>query len=138
MTQINAYLTFDGNCAEAMNFYKDCLGGELVLTKVGDSPLAEQCGSDMENKIMHAHLSHGAIVLMASDKIMPGDFIRGNSCSLALQCSSEEEINTFFNQLSTGAVIIEPLKQQFWGAIFGMFNDKFGVTWMLNFENNPA
>lgn len=138
MTQVNVYLNFDGNCAEAMNFYKDCLGGKLTLNKVEGSPLEAQCGAGMKDKIMHAHLVSGSIIIMASDIIMPGEFIRGNAYSLALQCSSAAEINTFFAKLSAGGTIREPLKEQFWGAIFGMFTDKFGVEWMLNFEKTPA
>ncbi|WP_158795358.1 VOC family protein [Pedobacter sp. L105] len=134
MTQINVYLIFDGNCAEAMNFYQDCLGGELILNKVEGSPLEAECAAGMEDKIMHAHLASNSIIIMASDRLMPGDFIRGNGYSLALQCSSEEEINTFFTKLSAGGTIGHPLKEQFWGAIFGMFTDKFGVEWMLNFD----
>lgn len=134
MTQINAYLTFDKNCAEAMTFYKDCLGAELELHKVEGSPMEAHCPTAMKDMIMHASLTSGGITLMASDNLMAGELIRGNASSLSLNCSSKEELNQFFNSLSAGGQIIQPVKEQFWGAIFGMFVDKFGITWMLNFD----
>lgn len=136
MTQIIAYLTFDGNCAEAMNFYKECIGGELMINKVEDTPAAEECEAAKAGSVMHAHLSKGALQLMASDMIMGGELIMGNAAALSLNCSSEEEIRTFFDQLSAGATNIHPLKVEFWGALFGMFTDKFGVRWLLNFDKN--
>lgn len=136
MTQINVYLIFDGNCEEAMTFYKECLGGELAINRVEGSPMEAQCPPEMKNKIMHANLVNGGIVLMASDALMPGKYIKGTDSSVSLNCSSEEEINTFFTKLSAGGQITLPLQEQFWGALFGMFTDKFGVDWMLNFDRN--
>lgn len=136
MTQINVYLIFDGNCEEAMTFYKECLGGELSINRVEGSPMESQCPPEMKNRIMHANLVNGGIVLMASDVLMPGKYIKGTDSSVSLNCSSEEEINTFFTKLSAGGVITLPLQEQFWGALFGMFTDKFGVDWMLNFDRN--
>lgn len=134
MTQINVYLTFDKNCAEAMTFYKDCLGGELTLHKVEGSAMEAHCPTAMKDMIMHANLINGGITLMASDNLMSGELIRGNANSLSLNCSSEEELRSYFDALSVGGHIIQPVKEQFWGAIFGMFVDKFGITWMLNFD----
>lgn len=136
MTQINAYLTFDGNCEEVMTFYKECLGGELTINRVADSPVAAQCAEEMKDKVLHANLINEGLILMASDKIMPGELVRGNACSLSLNCSSVEEITTFYEKLSAGGKIIQPLQDQFWGALFGMFDDRFGVCWLLNFDKN--
>jgi len=138
MPQVNVYLTFNGNCAEAMNFYHECLGGELILNKVEGSPIENECQADMKDQIMHAMLTSGGIKIMASDMLMQGEFIRGNSASLGLTCDSEEEIHRFYDQLSAGGTAKDPLKEQFWGAIFGMFTDKFGVRWLLNFEKIPV
>ncbi|MEI9912593.1 MAG: VOC family protein [Bacteroidota bacterium] len=77
-----------------------------------------------------------AILLMGSDMVGPDGFIKGNTMSLSLNCSSEEEINSFFSTLSAGGKIIHPLRVEFWGAIFGVFTDKFGVRWMLNYDKN--
>jgi PhnB protein len=135
MTQINAYLTFEGNCAEAMNFYKECIGGELTIHKVEGSPLEGQIPEGKE-QVMHAQLAKGSLILMASDMLMDGEVLRGNAMALSLNCSSEEEIRSYFDKLSAGASKIEPLKIQFWGALFGMFTDKFGIRWLLNFDEH--
>lgn len=137
MTQINVYLTFDGNCREAMTFYKDCLGGELNLMTVAGSPVEAHCAPEMKDCIMHATLTKGGLVLMASDNIGPRKFLLGNDMSLSLNCSSEKEINTFWAKLSEGGEIQQQLQKMFWGATFGMFKDKFGKRWMLNFDQ-PA
>jgi PhnB protein len=136
MTQINAYLTFKGNCSEAMNFYNECLDGKLVLLPVGESPIAQQCPAAMQNQVMHASLTKGALMLMASDMLAPGGLTVGNNVALSLNCSSEEEIYRFYNSLSAGGQIIDELKTQFWGALFGVFTDKFGIRWMLNYDKN--
>lgn len=136
MTQINAYLNFNGNCREAMNFYKECLGGELALQTVEGSPIEAQCPPAIKNQVLHASLMKDAILLMGSDMVGPDGFIKGNTMSLSLNCSSEEEINSFFSTLSAGGKIIHPLRVEFWGAIFGVFTDKFGVRWMLNYDKN--
>jgi PhnB protein len=136
MTNINAYLTFNGNCREAMSFYKNCLGGELSIQTVGGSPIESQCPGAMKDHILHASLNRDGILLMASEMIGPEGFIKGNTIALSLNCSSEAEINQFFSNLSEDAQIIHPLKTEFWGATFGVLTDKFGVRWMLNYDKN--
>ena len=134
MTQINVYLTFEGNCREAMTFYQQCLGGELEVRTIGGSPVEAHCPPEMKDQVLHATLTKGALVLMASDCIGPGGYTHGNDIALSLNCSSEEEINDFYSKLSEGGQIIDALKVQFWGAIFGVFTDKFGKRWMLNYD----
>ncbi|MCW3088561.1 MAG: hypothetical protein JWQ78_1947 [Sediminibacterium sp.] len=138
MTQINAYITFNGNCREAMTFYRDCLGGELTLQTVGGSPIESQCPSAMKDSILHATLQRGSLLLMASEMIGPGGYTKGTDIALSLNCSSEEEINDFYSRLSAGGEIFHQLKVEFWGAIFGVFNDRFGIRWMLNYDKNAA
>jgi PhnB protein len=130
MTTINAYLTFNGNCREAMTFYKDCFGGELEMLAVKDSPMADQWPADAQKKILHASLIKDTLILLASD--MGGDEgqVRGNIISLALNCSSEEEIKTYFNNLSEGGHITHPLHTFFDGSI-GALTDKYGMNWIL-------
>jgi PhnB protein len=137
MTQINAYLTFDGNCRQAMTFYNECLGGELKLQTVGDSPPEAQMPGYPKQNIMHSTIIKDGIILMASDVMSAGSFTNGSSISLALNCSSEEEITSYYNRLSTGGKIIHPLKTEFWGGTFGMFTDKFGLNWLLNYQPEP-
>ncbi len=135
MTQINAYLNFNGFTKEAMTFYKECLGGELVMQKIAESPMAAQMPSEMGAKILHSSLINKGIVLMASD-CMGAAVNMGNNIALCVNCSSEEEINIFFTHLSAGGKINEPLQQSFWGATFGSLTDKFGIHWMFNHTKN--
>ncbi len=138
MTQINAYLTFDGNCREAMNFYKECLGGELVLNTVAGSAMEASCKPEHKDLIMHATLTNGGLLLMASDNLMSAERLTiGNDVTLSLNCSSDKEINTYFSKLAEGGEIEMPLMTQFWGATFGMLKDKYGKSWMLNYDK-PA
>ena len=136
MTQINSYLTFNGNCREAMNFYKDCLGGELSLQTIGQSPLAAKMPPQMKECILHATLIKDSLVLMGSDMVGEKGLIKGNSVSLAINCSSDEEIQIFYEKLSAGGNKDHALEQSFWGATFGDLTDKYGNHWLLNFEKN--
>ena len=136
MTQINSYLTFGGNCREAMTFYKNCLGGELELQTIGESPLADKMPPQMKDSILHATLTKGALVLMASDMVGEKGLIKGNAVSLMLNCSSEDEIRTFYKKLSTGGQATHPLEDSFWGALFGDLTDKYGNQWLLHFDKN--
>lgn len=133
MAQLNAYLHFSGDCREAMNFYKACLGGELNLMVVGDSPMAAQMPPAAKNNIMHALLKSGNISIMASDWMAPGSMTKGNNISLSLSCSSNKEADGLYAKLSAGGTASHPLKEEFFGY-YGDLKDKFGITWMVNVE----
>jgi PhnB protein len=134
MTQLNPYLKFDGNCREAMTFYQKCLGGELSLQAIEETPMAGQMPAEAQKKILHATLTNGGVVLMASDMVGPEGLVQGSTIFLSLDCSSDEEIKTFFPKLSAGGQVTYPLKTEFWGATFGQIIDKYGLTWLLNFD----
>jgi PhnB protein len=134
MTQINSYLTFNGNCREAMNFYQECLGGELVLQTVGESPMSTKMPAKMKESILHSTLTKDNLLLMGSDMVEEKGLIKGNSVSLMLNCSSEKEIKTCYTNLSKGGRATHPLEQTFWGALFGDLVDKFGNHWLLHFQ----
>ena len=136
MGQLNAYLTFNGNCREAMTFYKECLGGELSLQTIGESPLAEKMPAQMKDSILHSSLSSDSILMMATDCVPEPGLIKGNAVSLCLNCNSEDEIRTCFEKLSSGAKINFPIEDTFWGALFGGLTDKFGNHWLLNYTRN--
>jgi PhnB protein len=136
MTQIFAYINFNGNCREAMTFYKECLGAELTIQTVEGSPIEAQCPAGMKDQVMHATLTKEALLLMGSDMAGPGGFTKGNNIALSVNCSSEEDIHAFFSRLSEGGEILDPLKMQFWGAMFGVVTDKFGIRWMFNYDKN--
>ena len=136
MTQINAYLHFGGNCREAMTFYKDCLGGELMLKPVEGSPVANQMPAEVRGGILHSTLTTDAFVLMASDMTQT-PIVRGNAVSLCIDCSSEEELSPFFSSLSSSGNVTCPVGKQFWGATFAALTDKYGTDWLLNHDETP-
>ena len=133
-TLIQAYLTFNGNCREAMNFYKECLGGELFFQTIGESPLSDKMPAKMKEYILHSTLTKGNLVLMGSDMVPQSGLSIGNAVSLSLQCSSEEDIHTFYRKLSEGGTADHPIEVSFWGALFGDLTDKYGNHWLLNFQ----
>jgi PhnB protein len=132
---ISTYLTFGGNCKEAMNFYKECFEGEVTMQTVGESPMGDKVPADKKNHIMHASLmKNGALLLMASDMMMNGEVVIGNNVNLCVNVDTEEDARSIFDKLSDGGEITHPLKEEFWGALYGDFKDKFGVRWMFNFD----
>ncbi len=134
MATINPYLQFDGNCDQAMTFYKECLGGKLTFMRIRDTPMANDMPAENQSKIMHANLSADGITILASDRMDSAALVRGNDVYLMLYCSSEEEIRTLFPKLSAGGSNKTELKEEFWGAIYGDFIDKFEVRWMMNWD----
>ena len=138
MTKLNSYLTFNGNCREAMNFYKYCLGGELSIQTIGESPLSGKMPAAMKESIVHAALIRDGVVIMASDMVCEKGLIRGNAVSLMLDCSNEEEIRTCYEKLAEGGQATHPLHISFWGALFGDLTDKYGNQWLLHFDSRLA
>jgi PhnB protein len=132
MKEINAYLVFDGNCREAMTFYQKCLGADLQMMPFSDMPGGSPEGA--KDRIMHARLTKGAAVLMASDNMPSMPFQQGNNFSIALQCESPQEVDRCFAALGEKGKITMPLQETFWAARFGMLTDQFGINWMFNFE----
>jgi PhnB protein len=133
MPQINAYLHFDGTCREAMTFYKNCLGGELNIMSVGESPMAAQMPAEAYKKILHATLTNGPLTLMPSDMMGPGGIQKGNAVSLSIVCDSKEQVETFFSKLSAGGKVVHALKEEFFGT-HGNLTDKYGMSWMFTYE----
>lgn len=141
MTTVNIYLNFNGNCEEAFNFYKSVFGGEFTYVgRFGDMPPQEGMPPMSEvdkNKIMHIGLPIGNTVLMGSDTggEWAPSFQQGNKFSINITPESKEVANKLFNGLSAGGKVTMPMADTFWGAYFGMFTDKFGINWMINFES---
>ncbi|MBB6501040.1 VOC family protein [Pedobacter cryoconitis] len=139
MAALNPYLNFDGNTEEAFNFYKSVFGTEfLVVSRFNEMPPEFLQSPEDANKIMHISLPIGGkSVLMGSDRSSAfGPMTKGDDCYIAIQADSEEEATKLFNGLSKGGVVTMPLEKTFWNAYFGMFNDKFGKQWMINFDYN--
>jgi len=133
MSNIVSYLSFPGNCREAMSFYKECLGGELTMQTVAESPMAGQMPAEMGQHIMHSSLRSGGLTVMASD--MNNNFIPGNAVNLCIVCDSEEELNTYFNKLSEGGTVNHPVSKFFAGTM-GDLTDRFGINWMFYYGEN--
>ncbi len=132
MAKLNPFVRFnDGKCREAMAFYKDCLGGELSFMTVKESPMVKDMPSEKHDLIMHSTLKKGEWTLIGSDMMRDKAMI-GDNVGLSLDCESEEEIKTIFTKLSQGGEVFMPLEKVFWGALFGLVTDKYGVEWMLN------
>jgi|SRR5581483_8909955 len=136
MTTLNPYISFNGNCREAMLFYQYCLGGELTMQTVEGSAVEDQLPPEMQHRILHSTLLNGAIFIMASDTCCTESFAIGNSMAISVNCSSEQEITTFYNRFAESGQIIDPLQTQFWGGMFGVVLDRFGVRWMFNYNKN--
>ena len=136
MLHTTPFLLFNGNCAEAMNFYKDCLGGELTLTKLADTPMKEQFPVEKHERIIYAQLKNDAIDLsatdwMASPKLEPK---QGNMFSIYLTGETYDELKTVFDKLSAGAdkdtrTFMELNDAPF--GIYGQFTDKYNVSWIF-------
>lgn len=136
MMLIHSYLTFSGNCREAMTFYQDCLGGELTFQTIGVSPLSNKLPKQMKDCILHATLKKETLILQASDMVPQTGLVKGNAVSLSLNCGNEEEIKRVYAKLSADGKANHPLEDTFWGSLFGDLTDKFGNHWILNFNKN--
>src|SRR5713226_7976346 len=109
-----------------MEFYKSCLDGELTLVKVGESPAKDLMPAAMHNKVVNARLQGGNVDISASDWLMPNKTpMRGNTVCLYLKGGTKQELKGFFDRLSEGADVTDPLKDLFHG-LYGALNDKFG------------
>ena len=131
--QVIAYLNFDGNCEEALNFYQSALDGKIVgVLKAGDSPMKVDDAD--KNKIMHARMQLGESIIYFSDSFGQNKLTNGDNIHLSLQLNDVNAAERYFTNLSAGGTIVRPLEDTFWGARFGMLIDKFGFHWMINCE----
>lgn len=138
MKSINPYIGFNGRCREAMTFYQNCLGGELEMQQVAGSPM-EQHWTGAMDQIFHSSLTIGGHqILMGSDMVDQAGYTKGTNIALAMTCNSKEEIHLLFDQLQENGRVYQPLKEQFWGALFASLEDKFGIRWMLNYDGNEG
>ena len=130
-TVLTPYLLFNGNCKEAMEFYKSCLGGDLALTKVKDSAAKEHMATFQQEKVLNAKLSSGPLEISASDWLRLDETpVRGNTVCLYLNGGTFETLKALFEKLSDGAEVTAPLRKEFFG-VYGALNDRFGVRWMF-------
>ena len=137
MATVNVYLNFNGNCKEAFEFYKSVLGGEFsYFSQFKDMPPGSPVAPEDAEKVMHVSLPMGeGTILMGSDTSqMSGEASFGTNFSLSVCPDSRAESERIFVGLSQGGKVVMPLADTFWGAYFGFFTDKFGINWMINYE----
>jgi len=136
MKEVIAFLSFDGNCREAMEFYKTCFEAELFLLPFSEVPGGLLAAAEKaQDRIMHSTLTRETTFLMAAD-IVPGPaFRRGDDFSIMVHCESMQEQERLFAALGEKGQITMPLQDTFWGARFGTLTDRFGIRWMFNFAH---
>lgn len=130
-TTLCPYLNFNGNTRQAMEFYRDVLGGKLALQTFAEAPNMP-LPPGYQDKVMHARLDADGFVIMAAEGEPGKDVNFGNNVSLMLSGTDEARLTKVFNALSQGGTVRMPLAKQFWGDTFGLLTDKFGVHWMVN------
>ena len=138
MPKLNAYLSFDGNCAEAMTFYAGVLGARLeALITYAQAGPGMPCPPGHGDKIMHAYLVHPEFDLMAGD-VPPGVAYQGvNGVMMTLTYPTAAEGRRVFEALAQGGQVTMPLGETFWADAFGMVTDRFGVPWGVNGGPRP-
>jgi PhnB protein len=134
MLRCTPFILFDGNCADAMTFYHECFGGELTITKLGDSPMKDMLPPEKHDRVINAHLKSGEIEISATDWMAAPEYEpqRGNTFSIFVTSDDQDELTTTFQKLSDGAD-----EERFQGlhelpiGTYGQFDDKFGTRWIF-------
>jgi PhnB protein len=133
--QLEPYIFFYGRCEEALEFYKNAIGGTYELNRFEGSPMAEEVPANLRNKIMHASFKGDGFQFMASD----GDLSKkvdpdAGNVSLSLGVNDAAQAERIFNALADGGKISMPFSPAFWGGKFGIVVDRFGTEWMVTSE----
>lgn len=133
--KLNPYLFFNGDCEEALNFYKDILHGEIAsMNYFEGSPM--EVPKEYEKKVMHAELRFGDNTIYASDGHPEQPKQAAGNITLSIGMDNPDDMDQYFNALSEGGQVMMPLEETFWGAKFGMFTDRFGISWMFDCDLN--
>ena len=136
-SQLNPYITFDGNAREAMTFYEGVFGGTLSLNTYGEIGGIE--GGPQADNIMHGQLEGpNGLTIMGADFPPGGEFKPGNNMAVSLSGDDGADLRGYWEKLSDGGTVSVPLEKQMWGDEFGMCDDKFGITWMVNISQPEA
>jgi PhnB protein len=139
MIKLTPFLLFDGNCAEAMEFYQSCLGGELTVLRVADTPMKGNVPEELHQRIAHARLKSGAVDFSAVDWLHPTRTPRpGNTVAMYVNEGRYEELKAIFDRLVVDADrdLVDELREMPFGA-YGHLADKFGIHWFFQ-GSNPA
>ena len=134
--QMNAYLSFRGDCEAAFQCYAECLDGKLgEIFRYAGTPLADQVPADWQNKVMHGSLAVGDQVVMGGD-VAPDRYEEPKGFSLSLHLKSTADAERIFHELAKEGRVVVPLEKTFWAARFGMLVDRFGIPWLINCEGS--
>lgn len=135
--QLNPYLTFNGECEAAFEFYAKCLGGKVAMKMTyGDSPMADAAPPDWAKKLLHATLTIGGLVLSGADA-PPDSYRKPQGFSVLLSVDGAAEADRIFATLAEDGRVELPLQETFWALRFGMVVDRFGTPWMVS-SGKPA
>ena len=134
----NAYLNFNGRCAEAFRFYERCFGGKIKFMQTfGESPIKDSVQPDQYGLIMHVALDVDGDTLMGSDTT-PDRYEAPQGIYVSIAPKTYADGERVFNELSAGGKVEMPFQKTFWAAGFGMTRDRFGIPWMVNCEGAPS
>jgi len=130
--RLGPYLAFNGNCAEAFQFYAECLAGEVEATfPYKGSPMEKEVPPEWGDKLMHARVVVGVHELMGADS-PPGSYQQPTGFSVSLSIKEPDEAECIFRALAKDGRVTLPFQKTFWSAGFGMLVDRFGIPWMIN------
>jgi PhnB protein len=136
MVQMHPYLSFNGQCEAAFQFYAQCLGGQIGgIFRYEGTPLADQVPADWQDKVMHGSLTVGGLVLMGGD-VAPDRYEEPRGFSLSLNLTNTTEAERIFRELARDGRVVMPLERTFWAERFGMLVDRFGIPWLINCEGS--
>jgi PhnB protein len=136
--QLNAYLNFKGDCAEAFKFYERTFGGKITFQQTfGDSPMKGDVPPEWSGKLMHVTLEVGPASIMGSDA-PPDRYLKPQGFSVSLTVGKPEEADRIFEALATGGTVQMPIQETFWAPRFGMVMDRFGIPWAVNCDPAAA
>lgn len=136
-SKLNPYLNFDGDAREAIEFYRDALGGALTMMSYKEGGMSQDPSED--TKVMHAMLvTDSGMTLMASDIPKGWPYTPGMNVSVSLSGDDEIELKGYWERLSAGAEIGQPMAKASWGDTFGMLTDKFGIRWLVNIAGKKS
>jgi PhnB protein len=141
MLRCTPFLLFDGNCAEAMTFYNNALGGELTLTKLGDTPMKDMLPAEKHDRIINAYLKSGELEILATDWMASPEFdpVQGNTYAVYVTGDSYDELKPVFDKLKDGDnnTRLQELHDMPFG-LYGQFYDKYGVQWIFRGQSAGA
>ena len=134
MKKFSPYISFNGDCKKALEFYKEVFGGQILnLALFSDSPV--EVDEEDKDRVMHAVFESDAVFFMAADT-MPGSCVFvGDNISFSLEFEHLDVQKRIFEQMAEDGTIVMPLQDTFWGTTFGMLVDQFGMSWMFNCES---